>query len=148
MPPQYAIPPGGNFTYCFSTDTNYGAYWYHVHLRDLYQDGIRGPLLIHPGEKVARPFFLISNNSEDLTAMQDAEKASSTLVMNDWFHETSDEIALRLAATNDSMRPLCASSVLFNGMGRVQCPAPTMGLDSFGCVSMAAMSSDTGSSQL
>lgn len=79
--------------------------------------------------------------------MQDAEKASRTLVINDWFHETSDEIALRLVATNDSMRPLCASSVLFDGMGSVQCPARVAGLDSFGCVSMEAMTASSGSGQ-
>lgn len=71
--------------------------------------------------------------------MMNAERSSNTLVLNDWFHDTSDEIALRLLATNDSMRPLCASSILFNGMGSVQCPTPMNGRDSFGCVSMEAM---------
>ena len=63
------------------------------------------------------------------------------LMINDWFHETSDEIALRLAATEDSMRPLCASSVLFNGMGRVSCPPPMPGRNSFGCEAMMMMGS-------
>ncbi|KAK9893177.1 multicopper oxidase, partial [Cystobasidium minutum MCA 4210] len=57
---QYAIPPGANVTYCFGTETNYGTYWYHIHLRDIYQDGVRGPILIQPNSSVARPYNKIS----------------------------------------------------------------------------------------
>jgi hypothetical protein len=68
--------------------------------------------------------------------MQRAERTSSLLMVNDWFRRTSDEIALRMVATQDSMRPLCANSVLFNGMGRVDCPIDTLGRTSFGCEAM------------
>merc|ERR1712169_89358 len=32
---QFPIPPGGNFTYRFSTADEYGFYWYHSHFRAL-----------------------------------------------------------------------------------------------------------------
>lgn len=136
---QYAIPPGVNMTYCFGTETNYGAYWYHVHLRDIYQDGVRGPILIQPDSSVARPYNKISTVQDDVNAMLQAEQAPVVLMVNDWFHQTSTEIGLRLAVTNDSMRPLCANSILFNGMGSVQCPPSTPGLSSFGCADMSSM---------
>lgn len=130
---QYAIPSGGNYTYCFGTDTNYGAYWYHVHLRGIYQDGVRGSILIHPKSTVERPYTLISNDTGDIRAMHQAELSPSILMVNDWFHETSDAILLRMASTQDSMQTLCANSILFNGLGRVDCPVDTSGKISFGC---------------
>jgi len=133
---QYAIPPGGQYTYCFGTESNYGAYWYHVHLRGIYQDGIRGPILVQPNATIDRPYALINNNTDDIEAMRRAEQSSNMLMVNDWFHETSDAIALRMAATQDSMRPLCANSVLFNGMGRIDCPTNVSDRNSFGCEAM------------
>lgn len=126
-------------TYCFGTETNYGAYWYHVHLRDIYQDGVRGPLFIHSSSSNPRPYSQISNSSSDISAMQAAEQNPTVLMLNDWFHETSEAISGRLVATNDSMRPLCANSVQINGMGRVQCPPASSDKSSFGCVSMMRM---------
>lgn len=133
---QYAIPPGANMTYCFSTMDNYGAYWYHVHLRDIYQDGVRGPILIQPNGSVPTPYHMISDDPADTMAIQAAAKSASMLMVNDWFHDTSEEIAARYKATGDAMRPLCANSILFNGMGQVRCPPLVSGRDSFGCASM------------
>lgn len=60
-------------------------------------------------------------------------------MVNDWFHQTGDDIALQLVATQDSMRTLCANSILFNGMGRVDCSMDTMGRNTFGCDAMGDM---------
>ena len=138
LPPsfQYGIPPGGNFTYRFGTENNYGAYWYHVHVRGLYQDGLRGPLLIYPASDVMRPFSEITNVSADLAEILTAEQGAPVVMIHDWFHDSSEEIMARLGATNDSMMPLCSNSILFNGKGRVTCPAQTNSTDSFGCESM------------
>jgi hypothetical protein len=108
-------------------------------MRGIYEDGVRGPMLIEPNDTIERPYALISNDNNDISAMQRAERSPNMLMVNDWFHETSDAIALRMVATQDSMRPLCANSVLFNGMGRVDCPIGTLGRDSFGCESMMNM---------
>merc|ERR1712000_131312 len=43
---QFPIPPQGNFTYRFSTGSEYGIYWYHSHFRAYYNDAARGPLLM------------------------------------------------------------------------------------------------------
>ncbi|KAL8276708.1 hypothetical protein RQP46_010887 [Phenoliferia psychrophenolica] len=141
---QWPILPGGNFTYLISTASNYGGYWYHAHLRNYYQDGLRGPIFIHAAPDVARPFGEISSSSTDIAAMHAADAAPQTLMLMDWFHETGDAIRAKLVATKDAMGPLCASSVLFNGVGRVQCPpadvVAEMGRDSRGCMSMSGMS--------
>lgn len=108
-------------------------------MRGIYQDGIRGPILIQPNDSIQRPYALIINNTNDIDAMLRAEQSSTLLMVNDWFHETSDAIALRMAATGDSMRPLCADSILFNGMGRVECPVDTLGRNSFGCEEMTGL---------
>ncbi|KAJ9091606.1 hypothetical protein QFC21_007146 [Naganishia friedmannii] len=134
---QYGIPPGGNLTYRFGTTDNYGAYWYHVHVRDVYQDGLRGPLLIHPSDDVERPYHLISNDTADVEAFTQAEKEAPVLMVNDWFHQTSETMLARLSVTNDAMAPLCANSVLFNGMGRVICSQASDNTTSFGCNSMS-----------
>ncbi|KAK2865188.1 hypothetical protein FQN49_003819, partial [Arthroderma sp. PD_2] len=42
---QCRIPPGGSFTYNFTTDQP-GTYWYHSHGYGQYPDGLRGPLII------------------------------------------------------------------------------------------------------
>lgn len=97
--------------------------------------------MVHARSDVARPFDLISNTTNDIAAMMTADATPSTLMLMDWYHETGDAILARLAATNDSMQPLCADSILFNGIGAVQCPSAAevaaMGLDSKGCMSMA-----------
>lgn len=143
---KYGIPPGGNLTYRFGTGDNYGAYWYHVHVRGLYQDGLRGPMFIHPASNVVRPFLEITNIPSELRDIANAERAAPVILVNDWFHETSEEIMARLGATNDSMAPLCANSILFNGQGRVICPPQRNDSNSFGCESMRMEMSRTGAS--
>lgn len=66
---QYPIPPGGNFTYKFSTDTEYGFYWYHSHFRAYYDDAIRGPLLIRPSPSRRRPFESLVNDTTATKAL-------------------------------------------------------------------------------
>lgn len=138
---QWGILTGGNYTYHFGTDDNYGPYWYHAHLRNYNQDGIRGPMLIHAAQNVSRPFPTISNDTEDIAAMKLAEVSPTTLMVSDWYHLTGDAVSARLVATQNAMQALCVDSVLFNGIGAVQCPPAAdmtaLGLDSKGCASMS-----------
>ncbi|KAF9972580.1 hypothetical protein BGZ73_004281, partial [Actinomortierella ambigua] len=43
---QCPIPPGANFTYTIPIE-QHGTYWIHAHLKGLYVDGLRAPLIIH-----------------------------------------------------------------------------------------------------
>ncbi|KFY03313.1 hypothetical protein V490_00210, partial [Pseudogymnoascus sp. VKM F-3557] len=63
---QFPIPAGGNFTYRFSVENEYGFYWYHSHFRAYYNDAIRGPLMIHPSPSRRRPFESLAKGPAEL----------------------------------------------------------------------------------
>lgn len=113
------IAPGGNFTYRFSTISEYGFFWYHSHFRAYYNDAIRGPLLIRPAVSRQRPFVDLAGNSDDLAALLAAEREAANILLNDWTHELSDTIFTRYNRTGAF--PSCVDSILANGQGRVQC---------------------------
>lgn len=116
---QFPIPPGGNFTYRFSTGSEYGFYWYHSHFRAYYNDAVRGPLLIHPSPQRRRPFESLAQNTMELNAMLRAERNATPLVLSDWYHRTSDVVYNEYLTTGAF--PQCVDSLLANGRGRVQC---------------------------
>merc|ERR1712169_35619 len=132
---QDPIPPGGNFTYRFSTGSEYGFFWYHSHLRAYYNDAIRGPLLIHPSPSRRRPFESLARDSTELEVMLQAERAATPLLLTDWYHRLSDVIYDEYFTTGAF--PQCVDSLLANGYGRVQClpesilqAGPGLGLES------------------
>ncbi|KAF4996202.1 hypothetical protein FDECE_12543 [Fusarium decemcellulare] len=116
---QKPIPPGGNFTYRFSTGSEYGFYWYHSHVRAYYNDAIRGPLLIRPAESRKRPFASLARNDDDKDVLHEAERDATNILLNDWTHELSDVVFARYLKTGAF--PSCVDSILANGKGRVQC---------------------------
>ncbi|KAF5712261.1 Cupredoxin [Fusarium mundagurra] len=116
---QDPIPPGGNFTYRFSTASEYGVFWYHSHFRAYYNDAIRGPLLIRPAASRRRPFTTLARDEDDLAALLAAERNATNVLLNDWTHELSDVIFARYMKTGAF--PSCVDSILANGRGRVQC---------------------------
>ena len=116
---QDAIAPGGNFTYRFSTASEYGFYWYHSHFRANYNDAIRGPLLIRPAPSRRRPFESLAQDDKEKTALLEAESQATNILLNDWTHELSDVIFARYVRTGAF--PSCVDSILANGHGRVQC---------------------------
>jgi len=133
---QFPIPPGGNFTYRFSTGTEYGAYWYHSHFRAYYDDAVRGPLLIHPSPSRRRPFESLAQDSKELDTMLRVERAATPLLLADWYHRLSDVIYDEYFKTGAF--PQCVDSLLANGYGRVQClpesvlqANPGLGIESF-----------------
>ncbi|KAJ5165528.1 Multicopper oxidase type 2 [Penicillium coprophilum] len=72
-PTQKPIQPGRSWTYRLIA-YQYGTYWYHAHARGDVSDDLYGPIKINPGPDVPQPFHLISNNMQDIEAMQKAEK--------------------------------------------------------------------------
>ncbi|KAI9825321.1 MAG: hypothetical protein M1819_000567 [Sarea resinae] len=116
---QYPIPPGGTYTYRFSTANQYGFYWYHSHVRAYYDDAIRGGLLIHPSPSRSRSFQSLARNATDVTKLLRAERKAVSILLNDWTHELSDTIYSQYFRTG--AYPFCVDSILANGFGRVQC---------------------------
>ncbi|PYI00346.1 hypothetical protein BO78DRAFT_355831 [Aspergillus sclerotiicarbonarius CBS 121057] len=137
---QYPIPPGGNFTYKFSVNSQYGFFWYHTHVRAYYNDGIRGPLLIHPSPARVRPFEKLANTTYERDALLEAERKATNILLNDWSHEPSDTIYARYLETG--AYPFCVDSLLANGVGRVECLPKYMlhGMSNMGTMTMSGMS--------
>ena len=116
---QYPIPPGGNFTYRFSTKGEYGFYWYHSHFRAYYDDAIRGPLMIRPSSSLARPFEQLATSNGALVKLLQAERDATPVLLTDWTHELSDAIYSQYFETGAF--PFCVDSILANGYGKVEC---------------------------
>ncbi|SPO07734.1 related to laccase precursor [Cephalotrichum gorgonifer] len=115
---QRQIQPGSSFTYRW-TATQYGSYWYHAHQRGQINDGLYGPIIIHPRHGRENPLDLISNDPATVRALEKAVADVKPLVMSDLRHITSDEDwELSLAS---GIETPCYDSVLFNGKGRVNC---------------------------
>lgn len=116
---QFPISPGGNLTYRFSLKHEYGFYWYHSHFRAYYDDAIRGPLMIHPSPMRRRPFEALATNDSELSALLQAERNATSILLTDWYHRLSDDVFAQYIETGAF--PNCVDSLLANGMGRVQC---------------------------
>ncbi|KAJ6105299.1 hypothetical protein N7523_010109 [Penicillium sp. IBT 18751x] len=121
---QYPIPPGGNFTYRFSVENEYGFYWYHSHFRAYYNDAVRGPLVIRPAASRRRPFEELAEDNAERDKMLQAEKDAVPVLLNDWTHDLSDTIFERYLQTGAF--PGCVDSILANGFGRVECLPKSM----------------------
>lgn len=115
---QQPIEPECSFTYKFKA-TQYGSYWYHAHYRGQIEDGLYGPIVIHPRRGDPKPFNLISDDIDTVHAMVEAEHNVVPLVIADFVHLTSDaKWDMTLAAMVEDS---CYDSILFNGKGSVQC---------------------------
>ncbi|KAF4977907.1 hypothetical protein FZEAL_5612 [Fusarium zealandicum] len=115
---QHPIEPGCSFNYKFEA-TQHGSFWYHSHFRGQIEDGLFGPMVIHPRSSDPNPFHLISKDSKTLYAIEDAVQNVTPLVISDFVHLTSDEKwEMTLAA---GVEDSCYDSILFNGKGRVEC---------------------------
>lgn len=119
---QRQIRPGRSFTYRWKA-AQYGSYWYHAHQRNQLDDGLYGPIIIHPRPDLPRPFASIAkNNSATLERLRDAERRVKPLMLADLRHMTADEeVALSVAS---GIEIPCVSSLLVNGKGRVDCWSP------------------------
>ena len=115
---QRQILPGRDFTYRW-TATQYGSFWYHAHQRGQINDGLLGPIIIHPRDSQEKPFKLISDDPATVLALEEAADNVRPLVLSDLRHITSEEDwELSLAS---GIETPCYDSILFNGKGKVDC---------------------------
>ncbi|KAL8363839.1 hypothetical protein RB601_009546 [Gaeumannomyces tritici] len=89
---QCPTPPGDSMTYTFKA-TQYGSSWYHSHFQLQAWNGVFGGIIING--PASAPY------DEDL----------GTLILNDWFHETADQLYARASTRG----PPTAANGLLNG---------------------------------
>lgn len=112
---QCPIPPyGGEYTYKFNLNGQFGTFWYHSHHQNLMADGINGPMIVHsPRDPLKR--------SVDFD--QDV-----VLILTDWYHNTSSDIVHYMLShkgyAGTSAAP-GANSALINGIGEWNCSYAT-----------------------
>merc|ERR1712093_785967 len=82
-------------------------------------DAIRGPLLIRPSPSRRRPFESLANDTAVTKALLQAEADATSIMLNDWTHDTSDTIYATYF--ENGVFPYCVDSLLANGMGQVRC---------------------------
>ncbi|KAK0264689.1 hypothetical protein LTR91_010588 [Friedmanniomyces endolithicus] len=116
---QYAIQPSQSFTYRMLLGDQYGFYWYHFHFKTYYNDAIRGPLLIRPSPSRRRPFHNLAANDSQLSALFQAERTATPVLLTDWYHNLSNTMYDQYMETGAF--PNCVDSLLANGQVRVQC---------------------------
>jgi FtsP/CotA-like multicopper oxidase with cupredoxin domain len=118
---QRQIQPGRSFVYQWKA-TQTGSYWYHSHQSGQLQDGMYGPIIIHPPAGAANPFSQISSNPATVRALQRAEENVRPIVLSDHRHVTADK-GWELMVESGIEIP-CYDSILINGKGRVDCWTP------------------------
>ncbi|KAI0973814.1 multicopper oxidase [Xylaria arbuscula] len=115
---QREILQGKSFVYKW-TATQYGEYWYHAHHRGQLDDGQYGPLIIHPKKNRTKPFGLISQDKDTISAMEKAASEIKPLMLSDWRNINSYEAwDIEIAASTELP---CFDSLLINGQGKVDC---------------------------
>ncbi|KAL4913503.1 multicopper oxidase-domain-containing protein [Aspergillus aurantiobrunneus] len=115
---QRPIPSGGSFLYKWRA-TNYGSYFYHAHRRGQQEDGLYGAIRILPDASVERPFALISEDQNEIQAMEKAEGKSTPIMLSDVRQLTAEELwEAGVAMGRDA---LCVNALLVNGKGSVSC---------------------------
>lgn len=105
---QTPIEIGESFIYRFKAYPS-GTYWYHGHIRTMILDGLYGGIYIRwalhlasrvheilidfnrPKPEALTPWHLISNDTEDLKAIQRAIQTPEVVVVSDWSHFRSWE---------------------------------------------------------
>jgi len=75
--------------------------------------------MIRPNPSRTRPFEELAVNNADSSALLQAERDATSVLLNDWTHDLSDTVFTRYFETGAF--PNCVDSILANGYGRVQC---------------------------
>ncbi|KAL4934466.1 multicopper oxidase-domain-containing protein [Aspergillus undulatus] len=105
------ILAGKTFLYKWRA-TSYGSYYYHGHTRRQQVDGVYGATRILPTDTIENPFAAISDDQGKVQAMENAEANSTPIMLSDKAEKASGRDAL------------CASALLLNGKGSVNCLGP------------------------
>jgi FtsP/CotA-like multicopper oxidase with cupredoxin domain len=112
------INPGRTYIYKWKADLH-GAFWWHSHEQGQIEDGMYGPITIHPKPGTPKPWHLISNNSATIAALETAEDNVRPLLLGDLRHRPSNEI-WEIEEAGGIELP-CYDSILINGRGHVTC---------------------------
>ncbi|KAK9463898.1 Cupredoxin [Lipomyces oligophaga] len=104
---QCFIPSGGQFTYNFTLEGQYGTHWYHSHYEAQYSDGVVGPIVIHSVEE-----DLLIRNRYDYDMV---------IMLSDWYHKHSSEYLREYARPGVRSVPPIPDSGLINGAGHFDC---------------------------
>lgn len=94
---QCSIRPNTSFTYNFTLQQS-GTYWYHAHYSTTYQDGLFGPLIIHP-----------RNETVDVDG-------DFILMVNDWYHNFSTDLLPGFFAPGNAGAEPVPDGGLLNGL--------------------------------
>ncbi|KAI9333362.1 Cupredoxin [Zopfochytrium polystomum] len=107
---QCPIAPGDTFTHRFSTEGQYGTFWWHAHHGTQYADGLRGPIIIRDPPAIA--------------AILPPYDTDSVMDLTDWYHTPTDELTrtfyLNGTVNPDGKEPMFDSG-LINGRGVYNC---------------------------
>lgn len=118
---QNNIKPGCSFVYRW-TATQHGAFWYHSHSEGQIDDGLWGPIIVHPKPSESKPWSLLTSDPASLAAIDAAEKARIPMLLSDWRQvESPDAWAIAQAS---KIQLLVFDSILVNGQGKVNCLTP------------------------
>ncbi|KAH9906009.1 multicopper oxidase [Xylariomycetidae sp. FL2044] len=115
---QTHIQPGCAFTYKWKA-TQHGTFFYHSHSQSQIDDGLYGPLTIHPKSTRPRPFNMITDNPVSLYAMEKAQEKRVSVMLSDWRQIISDK-EWEISMESHIEHP-CFDSLLVNGKGSVNC---------------------------
>ncbi|KAG8406057.1 Laccase 1 [Metarhizium acridum] len=112
---QRPIQPGQSFVYKFKASPP-GNHWYHSHEKMSLVDGLYGAIHIRPKEDRTGLWSQISQDKEDIKAMEKAARDPEYLVVSDWSQYTSEEYWKM--STDSGLLVF----ILVNGKGEVYCP--------------------------
>lgn len=115
---QCPIPPGGEFTYEWTTVNEVGTYWYHSHYGNTLADGLVGGIVIH---------------SRDDPLKQGVDYDEDRVVyLSDWMNDQSEVI---IAEEENMLTPYRGipfvaepDAALINGVGQCNCAGAQRGV--------------------
>ncbi|KAK9437292.1 laccase [Metarhizium brunneum] len=116
---QKPILPGESFVYKFKASPA-GTHWYHSHERMSLVDGLHGAMFIKPKQNMKELWSKISQDPEDIEAMDKAAANPQLMVLSDWSRLTSDEYWRVIEESKILI--FCVDSILLNGHGELYCP--------------------------
>eukprot|EP01113_Clastostelium_recurvatum_P041770 TRINITY_DN668_c0_g1_i5.p1 TRINITY_DN668_c0_g1~~TRINITY_DN668_c0_g1_i5.p1 ORF type:complete len:697 (+),score=136.01 TRINITY_DN668_c0_g1_i5:208-2298(+) len=112
---ECGISGGQTFRYLFNV-TQTGTYWYHSHAGPEYTEGLLGPMIID-----------YPDGEEDPVMVQFQYVLEHVLILQDWDHETSDQLGMLYAAPRgifpgfQPQFPWTHRAILINGRGQFNC---------------------------
>ncbi|KAK3292580.1 multicopper oxidase [Chaetomium fimeti] len=116
---QQPIQPGESFVYRFKASPP-GTHWYHSHEHSTFEDGLYGAIFVEPKKDMTGLWSQISEDPEEIEAMNKAARNPELLVLSDWSSFPSEERVKTMKELGLSL--FCVDSILVNGHGEAYCP--------------------------